>query len=190
MSETNKVFSEYEVKKIGIKFANDSKFETCECIGSAEDESEVRVITKKCRGVVRKKKVKATGTGKVKLSLHCPWKWYVKAFGMKDEKLEEGVYSYGEDSIHEEFAMTEEIEDEDGNRKFKAYPNCVIEAGKASKITNGADEVAEIELEVSYMPDEYGKGEYEALESEVQKTEIKNSWLENFDASKIRVGDA
>lgn len=190
MGETNKVFSEYEVKKIGVKFGTESKFETCECIGSAEDEAEVRIITKKCRGIVRKKKVKATGTGKIKLSLHCPWNWYTKAFGMKDEKLIEGVYSYGEDSVHESFVMTQEVEDEDGNKKFKAYPNCIIEAGKASKITNGADEVAEIEIEVSYMPDKYGKGEYEALESELQKSELKTDWVENFDVSKVRVGEA
>lgn len=183
------VFSEYEARKIGVKFADSEKHEFAECIGSVEDTADVKVITKKCRGVVRKKRVKATGTGVLKISLHCPWAWYVKAFGMKLATLIDGVYAYGEESVHEEFSLTELVEDEDGNEKLKAYPNCVIETGKATKVENGADEVAEIELEVSYMPDEFGNGQYEALASEIEET-VSEKWLEEFTPELVRTTSA
>lgn len=189
MAAQNTVFSEYEARKIGVKFADSTKFETAECIGSVEDTADVKVITKKCRGVVRKKRVKATGTGVLKLSLHLPWSWYIKIFGMTDAALKDGVYAYGEDSVHGDFALTELVEDEDGNEKFKTYPCCTVETGKATKITNGAEEVAEVELEVSYMPDEYGNGQYEALASEVDST-ISSKWLEQFTPELVRTTTA
>ncbi len=183
------VFSEYEARKIGVKFADSEKHEFAECIGTVEDTADVKVITKKCRGVVRKKRVKPTGTGVMKISLHCPWAWYVKIFGMKLATLIDGVYAYGEESVHEEFSLTELVEDEDGNEKYKAYPKCTVETGKATKIENGAEEVAEIELEVSYMPDEFGNGQYEALASEIDET-VAEKWLEDFTPEMVRITTA
>lgn len=183
------VFSEYEARKIGVKFADSEKHEIAECIGSVEDTADVKVITKKCRGVVRKKRVKPTGTGVMKISLHLPWSWYVKIFGMKLATLIDGVYAYGEESVHESFSFTELVEDEDGNEKLKAYPNCTVETGKATKVTNGAEEVAEVELEVSYMPDDYGNGQYEALASEIEET-LATKWLEDFTPELVRTTTA
>lgn len=189
MSTQKTVFSEYEAKMIGIKFEDSEKHEFAECIGTDEDTADVKVITKKCRGVVRKKKVKPTGTGVKKLSLHCPWDWYVKAFGMKLATLIDGVYAYGEESVHKEFSLTELVEDEDGNKKLKAYPNCVIETGKATKIENGVEEVAEVELEVSYMPDKFGNGQYEALADGLDET-VAEKWLEEFTLEMVRITTA
>ena len=51
---TEKVFSEAEVRKLGIKIAGAAKADVNECVGSAEEELEVKTVTKKCRGVCRK----------------------------------------------------------------------------------------------------------------------------------------
>lgn len=174
------VFSEYEVKEIGLKFKSADTYNTIECIGSCEEEMESRVITKKCRGVVKKKKVKGTGNGTLKYSLHMPYEDYVKAYGMELDSLVEGVKAYGSNSVHEEFSITEHVFDEDGVEKFKAYPRCVIETGKSGKTENGAEEVAEIELEVSVMPDEYGNGEYEALAADLTDETLKTTWMTAF----------
>ena len=189
MSTQKTVFSEYEVRKIGVKFADSEKHEFAECIGNVEDTADVKGITKKCRGVVRKKRVKPTGTGVLKISFHCPWEWYVKIFGMKLATLIDGVYAYGEESVHEDFSLTELIKDEDGNEKLKAYPVCTVETGKATKVENGAEEVAEIELEVSYMPDDFGNGQYEALAAEVDAT-VAEKWLEEFTPELVRTTSA
>ena len=185
-----KVFSEYELLEIGIKFVEDEAFTSIQCIGSGEDTADVKVIKKMCRGVVKKKRVKATGTGVVKMSMHCPWDVFTKMFGMKDEKLIDGVYAYGENSRHEVFCMVQKVEDEDGNIKFKAYPNCIIETGKATKVENGAEEVAEIEIEVAYSPDDYGNGSYEALVDEMTEDALKTTWMTAFKPELVRVTNA
>lgn len=60
---TKGVFSEFEVKEQWIKVKGEESYSTMSCVGSSEEELEVKVITKKCRGVKAKEKVKGTGSG-------------------------------------------------------------------------------------------------------------------------------
>lgn len=180
------VFSEYELRELGMKFKSGTTHSVMECVGSCEEEMETKVITKACRGVTKKKKVKGTGNGTLKYSLHMPYEDYTKAYGMNLDSLIEGVKAYGSNSIHEEFSITERVLDEDGVEKFKAYPKCIMETGVVRKIENGAEEVAEIELEVSVMPDEYGNGLYEALATELTDGTIKTKWLSEFTPAMVQ----
>lgn len=184
------VFSEYELRKMGIKFKGSEAFVSTDCVGSCEEELESKVITKKCRGNVVKTTVKGTGNGTLSISMHMPYEVYVQAYGMELDTLIEGVKAYGQNSRHEGFAIVQDVFDEDGNEKFKAYPNCIIQTGVARKIENGAEEVAEIELEVSVMPDEYGNGVYEALASELADETIKTKWMTGFEPSMVQVASA
>ncbi len=184
---TNGVFSEFEVREMGIKFKDADAYKTASCVGSSEEEMDAKVVTKSCRGVVIKKKVKGAGTGKLSLSLHMPWDIYTEAYGMELETLIDGVKAYGRNSVHKEFAITQHVFDEDDEEKYKAYPNCIIESGVARKIENGAEEVAEIELEVSVMPDEFGNGVYEALASELKDETVKTTWMTAFEPSLVQV---
>ena len=181
------VFSEYELREMGIKFTNGSAYQTVECIGSCEEELESRTITKKCRGNVAKTKTKGTGNGTLKISAHIPYELYVQAYGMELDTLKEGIKAYGQDSVHESFSVTQLVKDEDGNVKYKAYPNCVIQSGIARKIENGAEEVAELELEIAVMPDEYGIGMYEALASE---SSAVTNWMTAFTPKMAQVTSA
>jgi hypothetical protein len=103
-------------------------------------------------------------------------------YGMNLDTLVEGVKAYGRNSVHKTFAITQHVFDEDGVEKFKAYPNCIMMSGKKNKIENGAEEVVEIEMEVSVMPDDYGNGVYEALASELTGT-LKTEWMTSFEPS-------
>ena len=187
---TNGVFSEYELREMGIKFKSATEYKTANCVGSCEEEMDAKVVSKSCRGVVIKKKVKGTGTGKLSLSMHMPWEIYTQAYGMDLDTLIDGVMAYGQNSVHEEFSVTQHVYDEDGVEKYKAYPNCVIETGVARKIENGAEEVAEIELEVSVMPDQYGNGVYEALASDLKEETLKAQWMTKFEPSMVQVTSA
>lgn len=186
---TNGVFSEYELRKMGIKTKGASAFEEANCVGSCEEELDAKVISKSCRGVVFKKTVKGAGTGKLVISMHMPMSIYNDVYGMNLDSLIEGVKAYGTNSIHKGFACTQNVFDEDGVEKFKAYPNCIIETGVKRKIENGAEEVAEIELEVSLMPDEHGNCVYEALASELDET-VKSKWMTGFEPSMVQVASA
>ena len=187
---TNGVFSEFELKEMAIKTEGSSAFVNANCVGSCEEELDTKVVSKSCRGVVVKKKVKGAGTGKLSLSMHIPWEIYTDVYGMNLDTLIDGVKAYGTNSVHKTFAMTQHVFDEDGAEKFKAYPNCVIETGVSRKIANGAEDVAEIELEVSLMPDDYGNCVYEALAEELTDTTAKTKWMTAFEPSMVQMLNA
>jgi hypothetical protein len=187
---TNGVFSEYEVREMGMKFKSGTEYKSANCVGTSEEEMEAKVITKSCRGSVVKKTVKGTGNGTLSLSLHMPYELYIQAYGMNLDSLIEGVHAYGSNSVHESFAITQHVFDEDGVEMFKAYPNCIIESGKAAKTENGAEEVAEIELELSVMPDEYGNGVYQALATELADSNAKTKWMTDFEPSMVQTASA
>lgn len=187
---TNGVFSEYEVREMGIKFKSGEAYQTANCVGSSEEEMEAKVVSKSCRGVVVKKTVKGTGTGTLSLSLHVPYAIYTQAYGMELDTLVEGVKAYGQNSVHEAFAITQHVYDEDGVEMFKAYPNCIIESGKTAKTENGAEEVAEIELEISVMPDEFGNGVYQVLATDLTDETLKTNWMTKFAPSMVQIESA
>lgn len=186
MAITEKVFSEVEVRKIGIKIEGATKADVCECVGGAEEEMDVKIMTKKCRGVTSKTRTKGTGTGNVKLSLHMPQDLFASLYGMEDEKLLDGVIAYGENSLHPVFCMTEEVLDEDDNVKYKAYPKCSIQKGFSRSVENGGEEVKEVEVEIAVMPDKYGYGLYEAIAEDLTETGATEKWMEEFTPDLVR----
>jgi len=186
----NGVFSEYELRKMGIKFKTGEAYLSADCVGSCEEELETKVITKKCRGNVVKTTVKGTGNGTLNISMHMPYEIYTQAYGMNLDTLIEGVKAYGQNSRHEAFSIVQDVFDEDGNEKFKAYPNCIIQTGVVRKIENGAEEVAEVEMEISVMPDEYGNGMYEAPASDLVDETAKSTWMTAFTPEMVQVASA
>ena len=178
---TANVFSEYEVKNTSIKFAGASEAATkVGCVGTLEETLNAKTVTKSCEGVVVKTVVKGDGTGELKLTLHMVYDLYLKSYGMVSEELKEVDFAYGRNSRHQAMCITMEVLDEDGNKKLRAYPNCIITGGDARKIENGAEEVAEMEITISIMPDEQGNGMYEALVTDTLDNTVKTTWLTNF----------
>lgn len=182
--------SEFEVDKLGIKFDGDDAYSVMECIGSLEEEMTVKTVTKSCRGVVKKKRSKGTGEGTLKLSAHVPYAIYTKAFGMELDSLKEGVRAYGQNSVHKVFSLVGHVVDEDNNEKLKAYPNCTITTGVVRKVENGAEEVAEIELEIGVMPDDHGNGLYEAVVTELTDETVKDTWMTAFTPELVQLASA
>ena len=176
---TNGVFSDFELDQLALKLKSKTDYQNMNCVGSCEEEMESKVVTKSCRGVVVKKVVRGTGNGTLKIIAHVPWAIYTAVYGMDLTTLIEGVKAYGRNSVHESFSAVMHVNDEDGSEKYKAYPNCVMETGVVRKIENGAEEVAELELEISVMPDEFGNGLYEALADDLDDT-VKSEWMTAF----------
>lgn len=180
------VFSEYEARELIVKVGD----ETCpiKCVGTLEEETEVITISKKCRGVVAKKRTRGTGSGTLKLSAHMPRDLYDTLMDMKSEKLKPGVTAYGRSSVHPSFILTARVFDEDDKEKLKAWPCCVMNAGPASKIENGAEEVAELEVEIGYSPDENGFGHYEC-DLEDATEDVKSAWMESFTPALVKAAE-
>lgn len=183
---TDSVFSEFEVVEQHIKTGTDDTFENMNCVGSSEEELEAKIVTKNCRGVVAKKKVKGTGNGTLTESLHVPYETYNKIYAMNRDNLIDGVKAYGQDSSHPEFSLTQKVLDEDDNVKLKAYPRCILESGPKRPVENGQEEVPELELTISLLPDESGNCMYEALESELDP-EVTKKWLTEFAPELVKI---
>lgn len=185
---TKNIFSEYELRQQRIKVAGTQTFEQMSCVGSSEEELEVKIITKKCRGVIAKERVKGTGNGTLKESLHVPRDIYNKIYDMNHTDLVKNVNAYGQSSTHPEFALTQMVVDEDEEVKLKAYPRCILESGPTRKIDNGAEEVAELDLTIKLLPDEYGFCTYEILVKDLpddQSITIE-TWMSSFDSATMR----
>ncbi len=179
----NKVFSEYEIKEMSIRFEQEEESHRAGCVGSVEETLNSKTITKKCEGIESVVAVKGTGTGEVKVSIHMSYEIYNKIYGMNLETLIKGVVAYGQNSIHKRFAITGKVYDEEGNCKLKAYPNCILKDGVSRKIENGAEEIAEIEMTISINPDEEGNGMYEAYISDLDEGKeetLVDEWMTNF----------
>lgn len=185
MAETNvTVFSEYEVRQANVKVGE--RVWPIKCIGKWEEAMEARKTVKKCRGVVAKQRTRGTGAGTCKVTAHIPMELFNVLHGMEDDELAEGVYAYGTASLHPVAVITLDVFDEDDNEKLKAYPVCTVTTGPTRNVENGAEEVAEVDLEVGVAPDDTGRGVYEALASNLSE-EIKTAWMEGFTPELVKI---
>ena len=64
-----------------------------------------------------------------------------------------------------------------------------MSTGPARTVENGAEEVAEVEMEIAFSPDDYGDGIYEALAEELDPT-LKSQWMEGFTPALVRDEEA
>lgn len=182
------VFSPYECDQLAIKVAGDEEYTRDDCVGTLSVERETRTVTKSCRGVVKKRKTKPTGNGTITLSLHIKLALYRKINNMVHEGLQPGVYAFDNTAPMPEFSLTARVKDEDDNIMFKAFPRCKIEEINSLEIENGAEEVAEVEMTISYMPDDYNKGEYEALAVELTGDVLTpENWMTDFDSATAQL---
>lgn len=181
MKKTFCEFSEFAAEKIGIKIKGEAKHELAGAVGKVEEAMNAKTVSKKYKGIEAKTRTKGDGTGELKLSLHIDYEIYKKMYGMNSDTVKPGIAVYGSNSVHPEFSLTLLIEDEDGKKKVKAYPRCIVKEGNAGSIENGSDNVAEIDLTISVMPDDFGNGKYEALTSDLKAAGFtEDSWMENF----------
>lgn len=175
------VFSEYELRELAFKFNDEEEgtFTHADCVGSWEEEAEVLQVTKNCRGKVAKKRTTGTGSGTITYTGHMPQAIFVKMFDMDKTGLVAGVAGYGRDSRHREMTVVCKVLDEDGNVKYKAYPKVVANTGVTRSIENGGEEVAEVEIELGWMPDDDGFGFYEAVEADLSTdaNQLKTKWM-------------
>lgn len=177
----NDVYSYFECDQLAIKVTGDNDYTRDDCVGSLNVERETKTVIKKCRGVTKKRKTKPTGNGNITLKMHIKMALYRKINAIKNTGLQPGVYAFDNTESMPEFALTARVKDEDDNVMFLGFPRCKIEEINALEIENGAEEVAEVEMKISYMPDDYNKGEYQALEVELTGSTLTSSnWMTAF----------
>ncbi len=181
---SSEVYSPYEVDQLAIKVAGDESFTRDDCVGKLTVERETKTVTKSCRGVVKKRKTKATGNGTVTLSMHVKLELYRKINGMTNSGLQPGVYAFDNTVAMPEVSILARVKDEDDNIMYKAFPRCKVEEINTMEIENGSEEVKEVEMKLSFMPDDYNKGEYEALAEELTGSVLNaDNWMTSFSSA-------
>lgn len=182
------VYSYFECDQLAMKVAGDEAYTRDDCIGSLNVERETKTVTKSCRGVVKKRKTKPTGNGTIELKLHMKLALYRRINAMTNEGLQPGVYAFDNTQSMPELALTARVKDEDDNIMFLGYPRCKVEEINKLEIENGAEEVAEVEMKLSYMPDDYNKGEYQALEAELTGNVLTaENWMTDFSSDTAQL---
>lgn len=182
------VYSYFECDQLAMKVAGDEAYTRDDCIGSLNVERETKTVTKSCRGVVKKRKTKPTGNGTIELKLHMKLALYRRINAMTNEGLQPGVYAFDNTQSMPELALTARVKDEDDNIMFLGYPRCKVEEINKLEIENGAEEVAEVEMKLSYMPDDFNKGEYQALEAELTGDVLNaENWMTAFSSETAQL---
>ncbi|EAE7102655.1 phage tail protein [Listeria monocytogenes] len=176
-------FDATRVTNVGTKFSEDATSIAFGCLGSIEGETELLELVKKCEGVETKKKTTPQKMS-LKLNGHVKVPVLRDIFGLSNEGLKAGVYSYGADSLSKPFVLTADVLDEfEAQTKLIAFSNCVAATGLKITVENGADEVAEVELEFTAMIDDNRKCYYEAIISELDEADkdaFVKQWHTNF----------
>ena len=182
------VYSMFECDQLALKVGGDSEYTRDDCVGKITIERETKTVTKKCRGVTKKRKTKPTGNGTITVSLHIKLALYRKINAMTNKGLQPGVYGFSNtESIMPELALTARVMDEDDDVMFLGFPRCKVEEINSTEIENGSEEVAEVEMKLSYMPDDNGIGEYQALAAELTGNVLtKDNWMTEFSSEKAK----
>ena len=132
--------------------------------------------------------LKGTGNGTITLSMHIKLALYRKMHAMVNTGLQPGVYAFDNTSPMPEFSLAARVKDEDDNIMYLGFPRCKIEEINALNIENGAEEVAEVEMTISYMPDDYNKGEYQALDVELTGDALNgDNWMTDFSSTAAQL---
>lgn len=149
-------------------------------VGSIEGETTLKVLIKRSEGQEvksRNKPEKITLT----ISAHIPVKVVRDLFGISPEGLKPGVYKYSQNAKGKEFVYTADVIDEfEDIVKLIAFPKCVSATGFKFSIENGADEVAQMELELTAYPDEKGNLMYDAFVAELSDATVSEQWHTQF----------
>lgn len=182
-------FDQYEVTngQFRMKKGSDLQAPTkLGCTGALSIESETKTVTKKCEGktareVVIVEKLNGTFTG------HLPVGVLRNVYGLTNENLAQGVHGYATTSVGGRGLLTFDVYDLGReNHKFIAFPNMNWTGSLKFSLTNGQEEIAEVEITFSAYADENNMFYYEAFEDDLTDENIKKKWHTEFAAALVK----
>ncbi len=168
------------VKAPGMKFGS---------VGTISFEPETSTLQKREGRVITKEKIVTTKLN-VSVSAHIPVEVARDFFGLSNEGLKPGIYSYGEGSLGKDFVWTADVVDDfEEVTKLIAFPKASNSAGLTLSIDSTQEELALLELSFSAVADSAGQFYYEALVPELDDPTIAETWHTDFDRTLIAAPD-
>lgn len=179
-------FYPVDISNVAVKFNDASEAVSFGCTGVLSAETEMRVVAAKCGAETVKeasKPIKMTGT----ISGHAKVSILREVFGLSNEGLKPGIYSYGLDSKGKSFTLTADVVDDfDNVTKIIAFPLVANSSGFKFSIDKSSDEVAPVELEFTCTPDQARKFYYEGFVDEIDDEDVIEKWRTAFDYSLVQ----
>lgn len=157
------------------------------CTGGISGETDVKTVTKMCEGIpVREQQVPQFMT--LTFRGHVYVDVYRSLFGIVNTGLKVGVYSYGSTSAGSSGTLTFKLVDMDGvKEKLIAFPNVKLNTGFVFSYENGAEEVAEVEMEFKAMVDAQSRFYYEGFVDDITDAAIKSGWAAAFNYDLVKL---
>lgn len=159
------------------------------CTGELSVEAEIKTVTKKCEGKTAKEVTmiqKLNGTFKG----HMPVGVLRDVFGLTNQELKTGVYGYSTKSIGASGNLTFDVYDLGReNHKYIAFPNITFTGGLNFTLTNGSEEIAEVDVPFSAFADENNYFFYEGFESDITESSVKTGWNKTFDSQLVKADE-
>lgn len=182
-------FDQYKVTNGTVRWKKGETYNTANelgCVGTLGLETELKTVTKTCEGdEVMSVDIPTRVNGT--LVLHMPVPIFREAFGLSNDGLTSGVYSYGSNSRPSTGIVAFDVEDLFGELKKKiAFPNLTFSGGLNWQIENGAEEIAMIETSFKALKDENSQFYYEGFDSEITDEEVKTSWNKEFTPELVK----
>lgn len=192
MATVVETFDPTEISNASVQFIDDDGTQQpgtpFKCLGQVEGETTLKELVKKCAGREVNKRVKPEKMS-LKVNAHVPVAIVRDLFGLSNTDLKTGVYKYSTSAHGKNFVLTADVIDEfEDVTKLVSFPKCVSATGLVFTIENGADEVAEMELEFDAYPDAQGNLMYEAFVSELDAVDadtITSTWHTQFDYTLV-----
>ena len=122
------------------------------CTGSLSGETTTKTVRKICEGVPVKERTKPESMT-LTFSGHLLVDAYRALFGFKQDDALTGKWAYGTYSTNANGVFTWDVEGFDGETKTMTFGNATLASGYAFGIENGVEEVAEVSLTITAMPD-------------------------------------
>jgi len=172
------------ITKVSMQFEN-AESHTLDMVGSVEGETEL--ITKRVSlNNATMKELSRPTTQTLTFRGHLPVEVVRKTYGVTNENLVEGVYSYGTSSISPTFTFVVSIVDEfDNVTKLMAWRKCSSTSGLRFTVNGEDEEIAQVELELKVMLDDRRKLYYEMYSNIDNFDELQAELHEDFDVTKI-----
>jgi hypothetical protein len=184
-------YSFYNINQINATLQGATAAEILGWANSWEDTPDVATVTKLYENVEKKVRARGKGTGTIAFEGHVRYPVLTSILSMADPTMREGVYGYGQPSLHKPFLLTARVENEDGDVVLVAYPQAIVREPAARTISPNAEEVAAMALTFAYMPDDYGYGRYEAklgdmtFADDAAQAAFVQSWLTEWDIELV-----
>lgn len=153
-------FDATDIKRLSLQFGD--AVDVINCVGTVEGTTEMRAITRVCKGVESSisKPQKLTVT----INAFVPVETARDLFGLDNTGLKKGVYGYGAVSKGKELALVMRLADDFSDKeKIVAIPKARTTSGLTFSLDGDGTDVAKMSITVEGSLDELNNLYYEAM---------------------------